>query len=385
MRRGSWAVATLVLVAGAVGLSRELWWAEGTARPNIVVLLWDTTRADRLSAFGYPRRTTPWLKSLAARGVRFEQCRTPAPWTLPSHASLFTGLLPRHHGASHIESPLAPAHRTLAERLDDAGYDTVLVYENINLAPASGLAQGFDRVLDVLNERGSGAGPSFEVLAQELAERRQDPARSARPLFLFVNLMEPHLSYDPPPALAQPWLPEQATKEAVVLARNLGIRKLDVSTFDILGALYDAEVADLDAHCARVEDLLEREGILGEGVDTLFVVTADHGENLGEHGLIDHKLSVADPLLHVPLVMHWPGHLEGGRSVAEQVRLQDLFPTLLEAAGLDWDPTATPFATSLLETPLSARPQVYPLQILIASLAGWMRWVGHCPTSRPAP
>ena len=118
------------------------------------------------------------------------------------------------------------------------------------------------------------------------------------------------------------------------MAHNLGIRRLPERTLGILSSLYDAEVRTLDDGCRSIEALLGREGILSpEGAGFLLVVTADHGENIGEHGLVDHKLSVADTLLHVPLVIHSPGRFEGGAAIPAQVRLQDLFPTLLEAAG----------------------------------------------------
>jgi len=350
-------------------------------RPHLVVFLWDTTRADRLSAYGYARETTPWLRSVAAEGVLFEQCRAPSPWTLPSHASIFTGLLPRHHGAVSLESPLAPFHRTLAERLKDAGYDTVLVTNNLLVSPEAGLGQGFDTFRDVAKERGrQGADETLAVLEDALGARRADPARAERPLFLFVNLMEPHLPYEPPAELARPWRPEGATVEEVAKARrfqfpedmahNLGVRPMEPRVLAVLSTLYDAEVLALDGRCRALEALLAREGILGPGTDSLLVVTADHGENLGEHGLVDHKLSVAETLLRVPLVMRGRGRFEGGRREGAAVRLQDLFPTLLEAAGVPPAAGEAPHAASLLGPPPAGRAQVSEFAPPVSFLEG---------------
>ncbi len=339
-------------------------------RPDIVVLLWDTTRADRLSAFGYARKTTPWLESLAARGILFEQCRAPSPWTLPSHASLFTGLLPRRHGALSLREPLLPFHETLAERLAASGYDTVLVSNNPVVGPQGGLDQGFGTVVSVPDRKGGqGVDRTREALEDVLAGRKNDPGRSRRPLFLFVNLMEPHLPYDPPEAIERPWRPEGATDEAVRAARgvrfpddmahNLGVRPLPPETLAILSSLYDAEIGALDDGCARIEGLLRREGVLDPADGGyLFAATSDHGENLGEHGLVDHKLSVAETLLRVPLVIHSPGRFQGGRRVPDAVRLQDLFPTLLEAAGVGYDAGAIPHAQPLGAVTPGGRVQV---------------------------
>jgi len=363
------AAAGLLLAAAAV--LGGWWWLRGRGpRPDIVVLLWDTTRADRLSAYGYARDTTPWLKDLAARGVLYEQCRAPAPWTVPSHASLFTGLLPRHHGATALDSQLAPSHRTLAERLQEAGYDTVLVTNNALVGRENGLDQGFAtfRLVQDPGTKEPSADLTVDVVAEVLAARKADPGRARRPLFLFVNLLEPHLPYDPPAALERPWRPEGATEAEVREAKqvqfprdmehNLRTRPLGPGTLAILPGLYDAEILRMDAACARMEKVLAAAGVLAPGSGGILVVTADHGENLGDHGLLDHKLSVADRLLRIPLVVRWPGRLEGGGRVKEQVRLQDLFPTLLEAGGVPPGPGEAPHAASLLDPRLDGRAQV---------------------------
>jgi arylsulfatase A-like enzyme len=358
-----------VVILAAVGG----WLAFGPRgrRPDIVVLLWDTTRADRLSAYGHGRDTTPWLAGVAAKGVLYEQCRAPAPWTIPSHASLFTGLLPRHHGCVDISTQLAPAHETLAERLRDAGYDTVLISNNPLVGPELGLAQGFGRIRIVKVPTPVGPRPSAEetlsILRQEMALRKGDRARAGKPLFLFVNFMEPHLPYEPPAAIERPWRIDGVTEAEVREAKafgppfenehNLGMRPAEKKTLALLPGLYDGEIRDLDDHCARFEAILVEEGVLGEGRDAFLAITSDHGENLGEgeEKLLDHKFSVSDRLLRVPLVIRWPGRLDGGRRVKGQVGLQDLFPTLLEVGGAR---VVSPDGSASLLGPPSDRPQV---------------------------
>jgi arylsulfatase A-like enzyme len=357
VRKGIPLLAGLLLLVGAGVAAWNL--RPRGAPPHVVVFLWDTTRADRLSAYGYARDTTPWLERIAAEGVLYEQCRAPAPWTVPSHASLFTGLLPSHHGCLDLARRLAEVHETLAERLRARGYDTILISNNDFVGSDEvGLGQGFDRIVMVMKE--TGEPPSVRntlvLLDRELRARRGDAARAAKPLFLFVNLMEPHLPYTPTPSFERAWRPGGATESEVNGMRsfmwpadvlhNMGVpgEVLDAKRVGILKALYDAEIRDLDAGSADLEKRLVEEGILGPGADALFVVTSDHGESLGEHGLLDHKFSSGDWLLRVPLVMRRPGRREGGRRVAEQVRLQDLFPTILDAAGARYDPAAIPDA-----------------------------------------
>jgi arylsulfatase A-like enzyme len=164
------------------------------------------------------------------------------------------------------------------------------------------------------------------------------------------------------------------------MAHNLGIRPLEAGTLALLPGLYDAEIRDLDSHCGAVEGLLASAGYLPEGPGGILVVTSDHGENLGEHGLLDHKLSLAETLLHVPLVVRWPGRLDGGRRVEEAVRLQDLFPTLLEAAGVPAAPGETPRASSLLRVPLADGTQVSELPAplsFLPSLRGMAPFAGR--------
>ncbi|MHC4925575.1 MAG: sulfatase family protein [Planctomycetota bacterium] len=337
----------------------------GKERPHVVVLLWDTTRADRLGCYGDATARTPWLDSLAERGTLYEQCRPASTWTLPSHASLFTGLLPSKHGATAIESPLAPANVTLAEELKEAGYETMLISCNGLVGKRTGLAQGFDHVHELFADRERPTAERvLETLRRELSIRRNDAERSKRPLFLFVNLMEPHLPYDSGPADAKS--PVEGLDDRKYrqlrrfqfprdMAHNLAVAPLSPREVEALGHLYAEGIAAVDDASRRIEALLVKEGILraegaADGPAGLIAVTSDHGENLGEHGLLDHKLSVHETLLRIPLVVAGHGDATAGRRFKPPARLLDLHALILQTAGVREDPKALVETTEPLLT-----------------------------------
>jgi arylsulfatase A-like enzyme len=325
--------------------------------PNIVLVVFDTARWDRFGCYGYGRPTTPTVDALARDGLRVETMMATGPWTLPSHGSLFTGLYPSQHGCQWQTGPkLREAARpTMAEWLKGLGYETVCATNNGLISPRTGLARGFDRYgfrLDV--ERGwrrlarripkalfggdSGGGVMNRWIRRELRE-------VGRPLFLFVNYLECHWSYAPPrrferrvggprfgyfeglryrtgvAARVGPW-------EA--MARAEGDRR----TLDVYSALYDGELANVDHHLEELMGILERSGHLGGDGSTLLMVTSDHGEHLGEHGLADHHASLDDHLLRVPFVAWGPGVVPAGER-GRLYELVDVFPALAKLLGVD--------------------------------------------------
>ncbi len=323
-------------------------------RPDIVLVVWDTCRVDRLAAFGYRRPTTPWLQRFAAEAARYPHCYAPAPWTAPSHASLFTGLMPSRHGlrtgrgdSVRREIPL------LAETLARAGYDTIGVSANPYVSGITGLSRGFQAFRPLLN--GKNGDRVVREVEGTLVERAT-AGGERRPLFLFVNFMDSHLPYNAPRETVRllgdtgdgPGAVERArgVTQGDALCHLLGARRLDDETVRALSGLYDAGIRELDGHTAALMELLASRGLLENAV---VAVTADHGENLGEHGCLDHRLSVLESLLHVPLAVRWPGRLPVGETVEAPVSLMDLYPTLLEAAG-----AAVPAGTGLDARPLGA-------------------------------
>lgn len=288
-------------------LAHCLWAAAATAQgPNIVLITLDTTRADHLGAWGWPNARTPNLDALAARGVRFERCDTAAPITLPSHATILTGLFPPRHGVRDNGTfALAPRFTTLAERLSERGYQTAAVVSAVVLARRHGLDQGFGEYHDDL---GAGYATGTEVSERTAGETtasalavldrlRQSPG-GRRPFFLWVHYFDPHEEYRPPPAHAG--------------AGNGPHR------------LYDGEIAYMDAEIGKLLAALP--------AATVVAAVGDHGEMLGDHGETSHGLLLGPGARRVPLLLAGPG-VPAGQSASCLVRTADLAPTLLQLAG----------------------------------------------------
>lgn len=320
-------------------------------RPDVVLVLVDTLRADRLGCLGNERGLTPAIDRLAAQGVLFEAASSHAPWTLPATASLFTSLPPRQHGAGGQLpdwTALAPDVETLAEHFADAGYATGAVFNVAFLGEAFGLTRGFEHV--------DGDYPR-DNRAVRRAERTTDAAlawidaRPAdRPFFLVVHYFDPHALYDPPRAFRERFAeprdregddPVFGTREDVLRLR-LGQVALDPELVARAEALYDGEVAYVDT---QVERLLDRLDARPGGRRTVVALTADHGEEFLDHGGFEHGHTLYQELLHVPLVLRWSGGPSGLR-VDRGVAHVDVAPSLCELAGLP--PMRAARGTSLL-------------------------------------
>src|SRR5215203_5939118 len=263
---------------------------------NLVLITLDTTRADHLGAWGGRDAQTPNLDALAARGTRFARCDTAAPVTLPSHATILTGLFPPRHGVRDNGTfVLAPKMETVAERLAARGYDTAAVVSAVVLARRQGLDQGF-RLYDDDLEAGYAAGTA---VAERPAEATTAAALAALknlrpPFFLWVHYYDPHEEYQPPSRFAD---------------RIRGPHRL-----------YDGEISYMD-------ELL---GKLPPGTNV--VAVGDHGEMLGEHGETSHGLLLNRAARRVPLILAGPG-VPAGRVSDCLVRTADVAPTLLGLAG----------------------------------------------------
>lgn len=331
------AVAALVAAASsACGPGRR----KGPPAPNVLVLVMDTSRADRFTMHGHPRPTTPRVAELAADGVTFLDAWAASCWTGPSHATLLTGLRPEHHGYTEgIRAYLESATPTLAEMLRGAGWRTAGFSMNGFVGPDTQLDRGFER-FDALY-----ADPPAYPMAREAHRRAlawmEERKRADERFFVFVNDMEPHTPYTPPDEVARRFLPADATESEVAsgrafafpesLAMVLGLAKMAPRRLDVVKALYEAELATLDAEVGNLLDGMRRAGILDE---TLVVITSDHGEHLGERGLYEHSLSLHRTLLHVPLVMRLPAVFDGGRREPAVVRSEDVVPTILDVCGV---------------------------------------------------
>ena len=311
------------------------------AKPDVLLLVLDTTRADRCSFTGYARPTTPRIDEFAKDAVVFDRAWSPANWTGPAHASLFTGLSPDRHGFHSDARPrLSATPATLAERFAAAGYATACFTNNELVAPEFGLTRGFGEVFPLFradNRKYPWAAATHEAAAN-WAKAMHD---AGRPFLLFINDMEPHLPYDPPEDVAKRFIRGSPGESEVRWARsfsnreslacNLGVMRPGDAQRALLSDLYDAEVATLDREVGVLLDRLRADGLLDSMV---VVILGDHGESIGEHGTYDHGHGLHSQLLHVPLLVRSPGRFDGGRRVKDLVRLEDLAPTMLELCGL---------------------------------------------------
>jgi arylsulfatase A-like enzyme len=306
--------------------------------PNVLVVVADTLRADRLGAYGSPRGLTPFLDALAARGVVFENAYATSSWTSPSVASLFTSRYPLQHGVVDFGSVLAGSETTLAERLRSLGFATGGFSANFRLSAQLGYGQGFD-VWHAFLEDPDAPDPGPKVPARFVREQalawlgRVWRADAPRPVFLYLQLMEPHSPYDPPEALRRQVAPEATRAQADAanaLLTGLRFDELTDEQVGLLASLYDGVVAVLDAELRELFAALEQRGFLEHAI---VVVTSDHGEEFREHGRLMHGLSLFESGVRVPLLMSGAG-IESGVRVAQPVSLLDVAPTLLALLGV---------------------------------------------------
>jgi len=354
--------------------------ASERAPPNVLVIVWDTVRADHMSVYGYRRPTTPnierWTKE---RGLLFANAHSPGIWTLPSHASMFTGLPPESTGADERWLWLDTPHVTMAEHFRDQGYNTFSLAANTLLSGDTNLVQGFHVPMNTFKGKLAPIAKKAteEKLipgdrSQELSPAWSPPAHGAKnaewkravykeaapmavrvfmrwldnrnrpetPFFAFLNLMEAHT----------PRLPSMMGREAVLADDpeliDLGLKtdaghinlhfynfgKHDYSERELeaIRGVYDASLHDLDRATGF---LLGRMKERGELDNTIVILTSDHGENLGDHHLFNHRFTLAESLTHVPLIISGPG-IKPGR-VDTPVSTMDLFPTLCDWADIE--------------------------------------------------
>ncbi len=291
---------------------------------HLVLVVFDTLRADRMSIYGHEAPTTPFLESLAPELVRYVGVKAPAPWTLPSHASLFTGLSPIAHGVHWAHKRLDPPFTTLAETLRESGFCTRGLSANPIVSELTGLDQGFEKFQRVGQPR---ATQSQRLLAKVPAILADASRRDCR-LFLFANFMDTHTPthsavHGPEFGLAgAPPLDDTRSKWEV----TAGLRSFPEEERRAHLAAYDAAVRAVDDAARGLFEALQAAGLLE---DSLVVVTSDHGEGLGQHAELGHVLSVWEEQLAVPLLVRLPGGRGGGKVVERAASLTALAPTLL--------------------------------------------------------
>ncbi|MAB78775.1 MAG: hypothetical protein CMJ89_05410 [Planctomycetes bacterium] len=282
--------------------------------PDVVVVVVDTLRADHLGLYGYDRETAPFLAEWAERSVSFDRAFSTSSWTAPAAASLFTGVYPIQHGVTmgmnayqglkrmrgDLELNRIPEElETLPEFMRSLGYRTFGIADNPNICAAEGFERGFDRFVQFDYEGAPAVEKSLLEWGAEI--------RSARPFFLYLHYMDPHLPYHE----REPW--HEPSTSTDVHEQNR--------------AAYDSEIRYFDQHLRRAFETL------GIGEDDIVIITADHGEEFGEHGDGNHLFKLYDELVRIPLLIHHPGVDPEVRRVGANVSLVDILPTLRRMLG----------------------------------------------------
>ena len=315
--------------------------------PNVILIVLDTVRAASLSLYGYGRETSPNLDRLAAGGVTFDHALSTSSWTLPSHATMFTGRLPHEFSADWL-TPLDDTHQTLAEALAGEGYATAGFVGNLHyVAASSGLNRGFIRYSDfprspktllqhswsirpLLHEVRLALGDESRLVNKPAADINTeflswlDDRPAGRPFFAFLNYFDAHQPYLPPPPFDTRFgnggpMPDLSRRQSWNQAEIQ--RSMDA---------YDGNIAYIDTQLGRLIDDLSARQLLD---NTLLVITSDHGELFGEHHVFDHGNSLYRAVLEVPLVIRLPAKIPSGRRVSRPVSLVDLPATILSLAG----------------------------------------------------
>lgn len=361
LRRVSMTVMSVALVVGVLSIARSSgpaasfagsFSANDSHPPNVVLIVLDTTRRDHIGAYGKEPSPTPRLDALARQGVVYDRAFSAAPWTIPSHASLFTGLFPISHGCSNEHHLwLDDEFTTLAETLADRGYQTVSMNSNPYIDHCN-LLQGFADTISL-------TGPYDKLAAHAIAQTAGVPERwvdkgcaeavdalegwftgrrdPSKPFFMFLNLFEAHREYVLP----------RSGRDVLDGGPMDGLRgamfgmRFDPIPYEIGGiedemrsgfvkALYEAEIRYQDRRLGEWLDVLARRA---DFENTLIIVTADHGENLGDHGRWEHIHQINDDLIHVPLIVRYPRGEAGGTRLSGLCQLGDIMPTVLETVG----------------------------------------------------
>src|SRR3954462_148023 len=310
-KRYFWALTFLTLAVGCRSHVSESSLATPSSRPNVLLVTIDTLRADHVGSYGYDKASTPTIDALARRGVRFETAVAHVPLTGPSHASILTGQTPLGHGFRNNSGfILAPSVKTVAQDFRTAGYHTAGFVSGFPLDRRFGFDRGFETYDDHL-PKGNDlrrtpyverfADATTDAVLRWLATPREGP--QAAPWFVWVHYYDPHAPYEPP-------------------AADLAERYRQ--------SPYDGEIAFVDRQLGR---LLQTLDVGGETSRTIVLVTADHGESLGEHGEGTHGIFLYDATLRVPWIMAGP-QIAAGRVSRTLARSMDVLPTLLDYAGL---------------------------------------------------
>jgi choline-sulfatase len=333
--------------------------APGSRKParNVILLVIDTVRADVFKPFnGKSTVRTPSFERLADEATVFTAAYANENWTKPSVATILSGLYPSTHGTKADTDVLSSDARLLSEHLRRKSFATAAFIANGYVSDKFGFKRGWDAYTNYIRENKPSEAEYVFGDALAWIDKRKDER-----FFLYLQTIDPHVPYDPPAEFTRMYHNGEYRGR---FGRSLdGLEQLDIASrkkpmdetdWRYIRALYDAEVTYHDTHMGRFLDKIDKMGLLDE---TLFIVTNDHGEELRDHGKLGHGHSLFDELVRAPLVIRYPSLFRGGQRVREPVENVDLFPTILEALGLE--PVSDVDGVSLLPM-LEGRPPAMP-------------------------
>lgn len=320
--------------------------------PNVLLIVLDTVRADRFDGVNNSSDITPFLQKFAKDSLVYNNCYAAANWSVPSHASLFTGLYPSSHHVSYRSLKLSTDFPTIAEIMSAAGFHTQAITANAWISEVTNLDRGFEHyhavwpsprksmfeklkhgchllVQYLTNSRDKGGKYCAEVFERFLSNRAK-----SKPFFAFINLMEAHAPYNAPiknnPSLLVKYL-KQLLNPYLGLDYTINNELLNNEDLHHISQWYNHGVKTVDKLAEKVVATLKDYGLYNE---TLIIITSDHGENLGEEGFLGHQFNLSDNLIRVPLIIKLPHQQYAGSSYDDPVQLVDVVPTILDVCSL---------------------------------------------------
>lgn len=316
------------------------------ARPDIVLISVDSLRADHLSSYGYNRKTSPFFDDLAEDGLRFAEARSSSPWTLPSHMTMLTGLLPTEHQVVEDNLKLSAAIPMVQEALQKSGYATAGIVSTIYVSKMYGFSRGFDLFEDFgITEDTNLHHTTNAQLVVDKALGWAAALPEKKPAFLFIHLYDVHYPYKPPEPYDTRFDhagdPEQLKYRTYQYYQDNPVKK---KRMEHLQAQYDEAILYVNDQLERIYDAWER-----SDRQAYWIITADHGEEFGERGSWGHAHTLYPEQLHVPLIVAGPGIKPAVRTDPGATR--DIAPTIAAMAGLSWDGAD-------LRQPVPARPHI---------------------------
>ena len=380
---GALTLLTLIGVQGGRWL-RERWAIAqlpeaALGAPNVLIIMIDTLRADHVGTYGYKRNTSPNLDRLARQGVVFENAIATSSWTLPSHASLLTGLYPFEHGA--VRSTYRARYQNLPEALQQRGYRTGAISANFeyfsrrsgfnkvflhfedsfhslpDMATRTFYARVFEvHVLLRLGHKGIGREkPATDVTRAAVRWLQQDPER---PFLLFLNYFDAHYPYATQEPYRSRFSSRKSSHQHILHEFVVAAEKLSPEQLQSMIDAYDGALSLVDEQVGRLLTELEKRGVSNK---TIVVATSDHGELFGERGLLFHRNGLYRQVIHVPLIIHRPSHVPGGVRVSTPVSIASLPVTIMELVGRDQAIFPSPSLVPLWKNPSAPTSWPHPM------------------------